>query len=80
MATAASARPAPQAALHHESFIHHGHGILIVQDALGQLVDSTLLELNLEAETEVGTLGDWTLTLILAAARGRAEFSLTPAP
>ena len=72
--------PASKAAVHHDSFIHHGYGILVVQDAAGQVVDSTLLELNLETETAVGTPGDWTLTLTLASARGRADFSLTPVP
>ncbi len=72
--------PASKAAVRHDSFIHHGYGILVVQDAAGQVVDSTLLELNLDTETAVGTPGDWTLTLTLASARGRAEFSLTPAP
>ena len=70
--------PAPAAALRHDSFIHHGYGILIIHDAVGALVDSTLLELNLDSETKVGTPGPWTLTLILSAARGRADFTLTP--
>ncbi len=72
--------PAPKAALSHNSFIHHGYGILIIHDAAGVLVDSTLLELNLETETAAGTPGPWTLELILAAARGRADITLTPAP
>ena len=72
--------PAPKAALLHDSFIHHGYGILIIHDAAGQMVDSTLLELNLETETLPGTPGDWTLELILASARGRADFTLTPKP
>lgn len=72
--------PAPKAALSHDSFIHHGYGILIITDAAGVQVDSTLLELDLETETRVGVPGDWTLTLILASARGRAHFSLTPEP
>jgi hypothetical protein len=71
---------APKAALRHDSFLHHGYGILVVQDALGQVVDSTLLELDLDTETEVGTPGDWTVTLTLATARGRAQFSLSPLP
>ena len=71
---------APRAALHHDSFLHHGYGILVVQDALGQVVDSTLLELDLDTETEAGAPGDWTVTLRLASARGRAQFSLTPLP
>jgi hypothetical protein len=71
---------APKAALTHNSFIHHGYGILVVLDAAGQVVDSTLLELDLEAETRAGTPGDWTVILVLASARGRADFSLTPKP
>jgi hypothetical protein len=42
------------------------------------MVDSTLLELNLDAETRPGTPGDWTVTLILASARGRVDFTLEP--
>lgn len=69
-----------KAALHHDSFIHHGYGILVINDAAGQMVDSTLLELDLEAETGSGAPGNWTLTLIFAAARGRVDFTLTPEP
>jgi hypothetical protein len=72
--------PAPKAALVHDSFIHHGYGILVVLDAVGQVVDSTLLELNLEDSTRAGTPGDWTVILVLASARGRADFTLTPKP
>ena len=71
---------APTASLTHDSFIHHGYGILVVLDAIGQVVDSTLLELNLEGETRPGTPGDWTVILVLASARGRANFTLTPQP
>ena len=53
---------------------------MIITDAAGVQVDSTLLELNLEAETEVGTPGNWTIELILAGARGRVDFALTPKP
>jgi hypothetical protein len=69
-----------KAALHHDSFIHHGYGILVINDAAGQQVDSTLLELDLDTETGIGTPGNWTLTLIFAAARGRVDFTLTPEP
>jgi hypothetical protein len=72
--------PAAQAALSHDSFIHHGYGILVVLDGVGQVVDSTLLELNLETETRPGVPGNWTLILVLASARGRADFTLTPKP
>jgi hypothetical protein len=71
---------APVAALRHDSFIHHGYGILVVLDGLGQVVDSTLLELNLDTETRAGTPGNWTLILVLASARGRVDFTLTPKP
>lgn len=72
--------PAPAASLRHDSFIHHGYGVLVILDGVGQVVDSTLLELNLDAETRVGTPGNWTLILILASARGRVDFTLTPKP
>jgi hypothetical protein len=71
---------APQAAFHHDSFIHHGYGIVIITDGAGVQVDSTLLELNLDTETKVGTPGNWTIELILAGARGRVDFTLTPKP
>ncbi|HZN97068.1 MAG TPA: hypothetical protein VFB61_04990 [Gemmatimonadales bacterium] len=71
---------APQAAVRHDSFLHHGYGVLVVLDAVGQVVDSTLLELNLDTETRAGTPGNWTLILVLASARGRADFTLTPKP
>jgi hypothetical protein len=72
--------PAPKAALSHDSFIHHGYGILVVLDAVGTVVDSTLLELNLEDSTRAGTPGNWTVILVLASARGRTDFTLTPMP
>src|SRR5262245_58848710 len=59
-----------KAALHHDSFIHHGYGILVIHDAAGLMVDSTLLVLDLDTETGTGTPGDWILTLIFASARG----------
>ncbi|MGZ8398273.1 MAG: hypothetical protein ACXWWN_04470 [Gemmatimonadales bacterium] len=74
------ANPAPKAALAHNSFVHHGYGILVVLDAVGTVVDSTLLEYGLEDSTRTGTPGDWTVILVLASARGRADFTLTPAP
>jgi len=74
------ANSAPKAKLIHDSFIHHGYGVLVITDGAGVTVDSTLLELNLEAETRVGVPGNWTLTLILAGARGRVNFTLTPEP
>jgi hypothetical protein len=72
--------PASAALLTHDSFIHHGYGILVVLDAVGTVVDSTLLELNLDTETRAGAPGNWTVILVLASARGRADFILTPKP
>jgi hypothetical protein len=71
---------AAQAALDHDSFLDHGYGVLVIHDATGQLVDSTLLELDLQAETRVGAPGPWTLQLNLAGARGRVHFILRPKP
>ena len=71
---------APEANFHHDSFVHHGYGIVMITDGAGVLVDSTLLELNLDTHTKVGTPGDWTITLTLAGARGRVDFTLTPKP
>jgi hypothetical protein len=72
--------PAAKAAVRHNSFIHHGYGVLVVRDAAGVVVDSTLLSFDLDSETRGGTPGDWTLNLILAGARGRADIILTPEP
>jgi hypothetical protein len=71
---------APVASFKHNSFIHHGYGIVIITDAAGTMVDSTLLELNLDAETKAGVPGDWTIRMILASARGRVDFTLEPKP
>lgn len=71
---------AATAAVRHNSFLDHGYGILVVLDGAGQVVDSTLLELNLDTETRPGTPGNWTLILVLASARGRVDFTLTPKP
>jgi hypothetical protein len=71
---------APKAKVTLDSFLHHGYGILIITDAVGVMVDSTLLDRDLETDTDPGVPGDWTLTLILAGARGRVGFSVTPQP
>jgi hypothetical protein len=54
--------------------------VLVVVDAAAQVVDSTLLELDLETETRPGAPGNWTIILVLASARGRVDFALTPRP
>jgi hypothetical protein len=71
---------APKATFHHDSFLDHGYGIVTINDAAGVLVDSTLLELDLETDTRAGTPGNWTITLTFASARGRTNFILTPKP
>ena len=78
--TAVWPNSAPKAKLTHDSFIHHGYGILVVTDAAGVTVDSTLLDRDLETETRLGVPGNWSVTLIFAGARGRVNFILAPAP
>jgi hypothetical protein len=39
-------------------------------------VDSTILEWELNTDTEVGVPGDWTVDVILSTGRGRVDFSL----
>lgn len=68
------------AAVLHRTFIHHGYGILVIQDGAGVQVDSTILQYELDTETREGTPGDWTVTLTLANARGRVDFSLLGRP
>ena len=69
-----------RASVLHRTFIHHGYGILVIQDGAGVQVDSTILQYELDAETRAGTPGDWTITLVLANARGRVDFTLLGAP
>ena len=51
-----------------------------VDDAAGTRVDSTILQHDLDAETRAGVPGSWTVTLILASARGRVDFQLLGRP
>lgn len=69
---------AAQAEFLHRSFLHHGYGIVVVRDAVGKMVDSTLLEYDLDLQTDAGTPGNWTVELYLDGARGRIDFSLKP--
>jgi hypothetical protein len=69
-----------QATIHHDTFTHHGYAILVIEDAEGVVVDSTILQLDLETETRAGTPGEWTIKLQLAGARGRAAFTIRPKP
>lgn len=67
----------PYLAFYHRSFIHHGYGLVIVQDAEGTVVDSTILDWELDAGSDrPGVPGIWTVNIIFATARGRADFSL----
>ena len=66
----------PRALFYHRSFLHHGYGLVIIRDAVGTVVDSTILEWELNTDTEVGVPGDWTIDLILSTGRGRVDFSL----
>ena len=69
-----------RASVLHRTFIHHGYGILVIEDAAGVQVDSTILQYELDTETREGTPGEWTVTLTLANARGRVDFSLLGRP
>ena len=69
---------APRLQTNHQSFLPHGYGLLIIRDAVGTVVDSTLLEYQLVTESRAGVPGLWTVTLIYTGAFGRAQFSLVP--
>ena len=66
----------PRALFFHRSVLHHGYGLVVIRDAVGTVVDSTILEWKLNTDTEVGVPGDWTVDLILSTGRGRVDFSL----
>jgi hypothetical protein len=70
--------PAERLTTIHQSFLPHGYGLLVVRDAVGSVVDSTLLEYQLQTYSFAGVPGLWSVTLIYAAAWGRAQFSLVP--
>jgi hypothetical protein len=69
------------AAVHHQSFVHHGQGRLTIMDAAGDTVYRMVpLEFELENETAAGQPGVWEVHLELFGARGRVDFVLTRAP
>lgn len=70
----------PKAFVIHRTFIHHGYGILIVRDGIGAVVDSVVLQYELDTETEVGAPGTWSVELVLSQARGRVDFQLLARP
>ena len=69
---------APRLQTNHQSFLPHGYGLLIIRDAVGTVVDSTLLEYQLVTESRAGVPGLWTVTIIYTGAFGRAQFSIVP--
>lgn len=71
----------PVAAVHHQSFVHHGQGRLTILDAAGDTVYRMVpLEFELENETTAGQPGVWIVNLEMFGARGRIDFILTRAP
>jgi hypothetical protein len=68
----------PYVAFFHRSFIHHGYGLVVIQDAVGTVVDSTILDWELDAGSDrPGVPGTWTVNILFSTARGRADFSLS---
>ena len=65
----------------HRSFVHHGHGRIVILDAQADTVyDVGTLENELDNETAESTSGDWTITLQLFGAKGRVDFSVVRKP
>ena len=65
----------------HRSFVHHGHGRIVILDAQDDTVyDVGTLENELDNETLVGASGAWTITLQLFGAKGRVDFSVVRKP
>jgi len=61
----------------HRSFVHHGHGDILILDAQGNVIyDVGTLENNLDNETDEGMSGNWTIRLRLFGAKGRVDFSV----
>jgi hypothetical protein len=67
----------PKALFFHGSLLHHGYRLVMIRDAVGTVVDSTQLEWAVDAVTEPGVPGDWTIDLIRSTGRGRVDWSLT---
>lgn len=65
------------AVVQHRSFVHHGHGRIVILDAQDDTVYSVgTLENKLDNETREGVSGDWTVVLTLFGAKGRVDFSV----
>ena len=70
--------PLERATVYHQSFLPHGYALMVMIDAAGTVVDSTLLEYQLTTQTRAGIPGVWTVLLIYTGAWGRAQVSLVP--
>ena len=70
--------PDERSTIYHQSFLPHGYALMVMFDAAGIVVDSTLLEYNLVTQSRAGVPGVWTVLLIYSNAWGRAQFSLVP--
>ena len=70
--------PAERLTVLHQSFLPHGYALLVIFDAVGTVVDSTLLEYQLTTYSQAGVPGTWTVLIIYSSAWGRAQFQLVP--
>lgn len=69
------------ATVNHRSFIHHGLGVITVQDAVGDTVYNEIhLEWELDSETEAGVPGLWRVSISFYGAKGRADVRLLKGP
>jgi len=65
----------------HRSFVHHGHGRIVLLDAARDTVyDVATLENNLDNESTEGAAGAWTIILQLYGAKGRVDVSIIKKP
>lgn len=70
--------PLERSTIYHQSFLPHGYALMVMFDAVGVVVDSTLLEYQLTTQSRAGVPGTWTILIIYTGAWGRAQVSLVP--
>jgi len=70
--------PMPRAMVEHRNFVHHGSVLILVKDADSTVVDSVFAEWEMDAPTDVGTPGTWTLEFRYFGARGRVDTRFVP--
>lgn len=70
--------PDERSTVYHQSFLPHGYALMVMFDAAGTVVDSTLLEYQLTTQSRAGVPGTWTVLIIYTGAWGRAQLSLVP--